>query len=263
MRLIPKSTVWQGGIKLYRKLRYRKGFGVHSPFVFNLITKVIEERRPYYRFYDIELERRKLLYREQQLTYPDRQKKNKLRTGTVSDIVGREAISKKHGALLFRLTNYFKSKYILQLGPNMGISTLYLTSYAPDVTCIALENVPPFAIIAEELFKKQARHPIDLRIGDYKDLLPLALKDLPRLDFAFFNTLYEQHNNLYLFEEAVKYINTDTVFVFEGIRANVQMKSFWREVCGHPAVTVTVDLYSLGVIFFNPKLHKRNYIVYF
>ncbi|WP_106829995.1 O-methyltransferase [Parabacteroides pacaensis] len=263
MHWIPKNTVVKGSIKLYRKIRYRKGFGVHSPFVFNLITKVIDERSPYYRFYDIELERSKLLYHQEPITYPDRQNKYKLRTRTIAEIVRKEAISQKHGALLFRLANYFKSKYILQLGPTVGLSTLYLTSYDTGLKCIVLENIPQFARIAGELFGKQSRNPIDLRTGNYQELLPAALKEMPQVDFIFFNTLYEQHNNLILFEEAVKYVNPDTVFVFEGIRANSQMKSFWREACRHPAVTVTVDLYSLGIIFFNPKLHKRDYIVYF
>ena len=55
MRIIPKANTLRKGILLYRGIRYRKGFGVHSPFVFNLITKVIEERCQYYSFYDIEL----------------------------------------------------------------------------------------------------------------------------------------------------------------------------------------------------------------
>jgi len=50
MRIIPKANTLRKGILLYRGIRYRKGFGVHSPFVFNLITKVIEERCQYYSF---------------------------------------------------------------------------------------------------------------------------------------------------------------------------------------------------------------------
>lgn len=61
MRIIPKANTLRKGILLYRGIRYRKGFGVHSPFVFNLITKVIEERCQYYSFYDIELIRKQLL----------------------------------------------------------------------------------------------------------------------------------------------------------------------------------------------------------
>lgn len=129
--------------------------------------------------------------------------------------------------------------------------------------CIALENVPEFATIARQAFAKEGRNPIDLRIGNYKDLLPQALNDINSLDFVFFNTLYEQHNNLWLFNECMKYAHNDTVFVFEGIKASRKMRELWEEICACPEVTVTLDLYSLGIVLFNKKLHKRDYIVYF
>ena len=71
----------------------------------------------------------------------------------------------------------------------MGLSTLYLTSYATGLRCIALENVPEFATIARQAFAKEGRNPVDLRIGNYKDLLPQALNDINSLDFVF-STLY-------------------------------------------------------------------------
>ena len=67
MRIIPKANTLRKGILLYRGIRYRKGFGVHSPFVFNLITKVIEERCQYYSFYDIELIRKQLLFQDDEI----------------------------------------------------------------------------------------------------------------------------------------------------------------------------------------------------
>lgn len=263
MQLHTKSISLQKGVNLYRRIRYRKGFGVHSPFVFNLITKVIEESLPYYIFGDIEMVRRKLKHKEELITYPDRQQKGKQCTRSIASVVAREAISYKHGTLLFRLVNNFRSCNILQLGPNMGLSTLYLTSYAADINCIAIENVPEFAGIASEVFRKYARNPIDLRVGNYRELLPQALVDIKHVDFVFFNTLYEQQNNEWLFNEAVKYAHNDTIFVFEGIRQTKQMRRFWKEICKHPSVTVTIDLYSMGIVFFNQKLHKRNYITYF
>lgn len=263
MRLHPKSVVLKKSVMLYRRFRYRKGFGVHSPFVYNLITRVIEEPCQYYKFDDIELERRKLMYREGEITYPDRQQKGRIHTRPIAAIVEREAISPKRGALLFRLANYFKSRNILQLGPAMGISTLYLTSYAPDLKCIAIEGIPEYARIASEVFEKASRNPIDLRVGGYRELFPQALADMGQVDFIFFNTLYEQQHNAWLFTEAMKHVHPDTVFVFDGIRLTKQMKTFWKEVCARPEVTVTIDLYSIGLVFFNPKLHKRNYKVYF
>lgn len=263
MQIIPKASTWRKSVLLYRSIRYRKGFGVHSPFVYNLITKVIEERCGYYSFYDIELLRKQLLFREERLTYPDRQKRGRMKSRTIGEIVKREAIKPRHGALLFRLVNYFKSVRILQLGPTMGLSTLYLTSYASHLQCVALENVSEFATIARQVFDKAARNPIDLRVGDYQTLLPEALRDMKQVDCVFFNTLYELYDNFRLFEACLDYVHNDTFFVFEGIRANSQMRKFWQDVCASPDVTVTLDLYSLGIVFFNKKLHKRDYIVYF
>ena len=84
-----------------------------------------------------------------------------------------------------------------------------------------------------------------------------------KVDFVFFNTIYEQQNNVWLFNECSKHVHDGSVFVFEGIKASRKMREFWKEVCAHPEVTVTVDLYSMGIVFFNKKLHKRDYIVYF
>lgn len=263
MQIIPRGNTLRKGSLIYRSIRYRKGFGVHSPFVFNLITKVIEEKCSYYSFEDIELIRKRLLFKEELITYPDRQQKGKVKSRPIGEIVAREAIRPKHGALLFRLTNYFKSQHILQLGPTMGLSTLYLTSYAAGVKCIALENVVEFAQIARQVFGKLAFNPIDLRTGNYKDLLPQALKDMETVDFVFFNTLYEQQNNLWLFNECVRYAHNDTVFVFEDIKASRKMRELWDEIRIHPEVVVTIDLYSMGIVFFNKKLHKRDYKVYF
>lgn len=262
MRLLSKGGPFRKGAGLYRRICHRKGFGVHSPFVFSLITKVIEESCPYYAFDGIEMERRKLLQRMEQLTYPDRRQKNRLVTRPLCRIARREAISRKQGMLLFRLANYFHSKQIIQLGPSMGISTLYLTSHMSGVKCIAIENIPGFARIASGILERAGRNPVDLRVGDYRELFPEALVDMEKVDFVFFNTLHEGLNNVYLFEEALKYVQSDTILVYEGIRQNSEMRNFWKEICCRPEVTVTMDLYSMGLVFFDPKLHKRNYKTY-
>lgn len=263
MRLIPTTAAWRKSILLYRYVRYRRGYGVHSPFVFNLITKVIEEKSLYYSFYDIELIRKQLLFKDQPVAYPDRRQKDVWQQRPLGELVRREGIRPKHGALLFRLTNYFKPRSILQLGAATGLSTLYLTSYAKGLKCIALENVPEFAAIIRQVCEMAASNPVDLRIGAYAEVLPAALQDLGQPDFVFFNTLHEQQNNAALFEMCLKHVHENTVFVFEGIQANRQMSAFWQNVCACPQVTVTLDLYSLGIVFFNKKLHKRDYIVYF
>ncbi len=263
MQIIAKVNSLRKGSLLYRCLRYRKGFGVHSPFVFDLITKVIEEKYAYYCFQDLELLRKKLSFNTGEITYTDRKEKGGRKTRSVGEIVRRESIRPKQGALLFRLTNYFKPRNILQIGTTTGLSTLYLTSYATGLRCVALENIPEFAPIARQAFAKGGRNPIDLRVGNYMDLLPKALKEMTSLDFVFFNAPYERQDNLRLFNACMKYARNDTVFVLAGIKANREMRDLWEEIQACPEVTVTLDLYSLGIVLLNRKLHKRDYIVYF
>ena len=263
MPIIPKINSFRKSILLYRGIRYRKGFGVHSPFVYNLITKVIEERCPYYCFDDIELVRKQLLFCNATLTLPERTRNRKVCRRTVGQVVAHEAIKPKHGALLFRLANYFKSKQILQLGCSVGIPTLYLTAYASEVHCIVLESVPELASVARMAFEKAACRSADLRVGAYGDLLPEALAEMPCPDLIYFDASIGWQEQADLFEACLQRAGDDTLFVFEGIRANRRMRAFWKAACQRAEVTISVDLYSMGLLFFNKKLHKRNYIVYF
>lgn len=264
MRSIYPNSCFRMGTKLYRKLFYRKGFGVHSPFVFNLITKVIGERNPYYAYALAEGVRSRLLARRDPVLWSRNPAYSPARIHTLAEITGREAVSPACGALLFRLANYFKSKYILQVGAGAGISTLYLTAYASDVQATVLESDPVLAAIAREAVGRTSAYPVRFLTGPYREMLSGALQEMPQVDFVFFHTAREgAESSRALFCEAVRFVHAGTVFVIDGIRAGRSMKAFWKEACAHPAATVTVDLYSLGLIFFDPKLYKRNYIVYF
>ncbi|MCD7916195.1 MAG: SAM-dependent methyltransferase [Tannerellaceae bacterium] len=263
MRIIPKTNTLRKTILIYRSIRHRNGHGVHSPFVFNLITKVIEEKRPYYTFHDIELLRKQLIYKEEKITYPDRHHKGKLRTRSISKIVAQEGIKPKHGALLFRLANYFKPRSILHIGPSMGLSALYLSSYQTGANCIALEHIEEFATISRWIYERAGRNPVSLQVGAYQNTLPPVLTSLNQLDLVYFNTATETFENEWLFTTCLKYIHDQTVFVIKGIKSNKEMRAFWSAVTGRPKVTVTIDLYSMGLVFFNRKLHKRNYKTYF
>jgi hypothetical protein len=145
----------------------------------------------------------------------------------------------------------------------MGLSTLYLTSYLPGLTCVSLENIPEYSAVSQWVYRRGARTPIDLRLGDYRQLLPGILREMQTVDFVFFNLRHEQNPDAGWFYECMKHIHNETVFVFDRIRSSRHMLRLWKEVCSHPGVTVTIDLYSMGIVFFNQKLHKRQYIVYF
>ena len=117
------------------KARHRKGFGVHSPFVFHLLNYVIFEKLPFYAYVQIEQVRNILLKDKTivELTDFGTGKKNE---SSVADIARKSLETPKFGQLLFRLVNYFQPKNIIELGTSLGISTMYLAKPSKPITKI-------------------------------------------------------------------------------------------------------------------------------
>ena len=263
MKLTLKTNSFRKNILLYRKLRYRKGHGVHSPFVYNLISKVINERGRFYCQDEIESTREKVLSFKQIIRLRKKENPEEFRNVTVGKVVKKAAISPRAGALLLRLTNYFKPKTILQIGGTTDISMLYLSSYATGLKCVVVEKSPEMASAARLVLETHNHTGIDLRTGDYKEVLPNVLAELPQPDFVFLNPVKDMKENEYAFNQCLRRLHNESVLVVRGIKASRDMRMFWKAVREREEVTVTIDLYSMGIIFFNKKLYKRNYIVSF
>lgn len=242
MNVFPFNYTWQETILFYRFLRHRKGFGVHSPFAFSFITKVIDERCGYYCYQDIELIRRQLEHKGNKLAQKD--------------------IKRSHGELLFRTVNFFKPKKLLQIGSPAGIASLYLTAYASDVKAIVLEKDTASAETTKWSLQKY-HSKVQLCLGDYEQTLPAALQDLGKVDFVFFQASQEKEKNRFFLEETMKHIHPDTVFFLEGIRGNQEMRTLWQEICNRKEVSLTFDLFHIGIVIFQPRFHKKNYMLYF
>ena len=238
--------------KIYRRLFCRKGYGVHSPFVFDLITNVIEDTCAYYSYHDIALIRKQLMQNNKFIHYCGKRL-------TVKKAVQRYGISKKEGELLFRLTNRYKPHSILAIGSSLGLTPLYLARYDSTVQCITLESEPDFAGIATYLLSKETNPSFQIRTGAYHDLISESLLQFTRIDCIFIDKNVNISTLDTFFNQCLPFIHDHTFCVLAGIRSSSEKYHFWKQICQHPAVTVAVDLLQMGFLFFQPKLHKRVY----
>ncbi|MDF9830096.1 class I SAM-dependent methyltransferase [Parabacteroides sp. PF5-6] len=219
-------------------------YRVHSPFVFHLITQVIEEHGTYYRLKEIERIRKRLQQSDR----------------TTARRVAKEAISVRKGALLFRLTNHFKPQTILQVGTSLGLSTLYLSSYAAGLACASIEED---AAIAQRVYREAARTPIECYTGDVRQQLGDYLQKGKTLDFIFLNGRDKGIDLLETFTTCLPHTADHTVVVVDGIRRNKTARKAWQQIITHPEVTVSLEQFTLGIVLFHKNLHKRNYKIYF
>jgi len=60
------------------------------------------------------------------------------------------------------------------------------------------------------------------------------------------------------FELCLAQSHAGSVFVFDDIYWSVDMQRAWQAIQAHPSVTLTIDLFHLGLVFFRdlqPKQH--------
>ncbi len=228
--------------KLYRLFFCRGGHGVHSPFVFDLITNVIEEKRPYYCYAQLSVGRLRLLRDNHKITFGNRPL-------TIRKILDSNCFTEQEHRFLFRLANRFQPEIIYVAGSDFGLTPLYLTAYSRKSCCIVFEPELSVANIARELIKKSALASIDIynKMPDISDKIDLIV-------WGNAKTFSMQ-----TFERFLGNVNDESVMVFSGIKASPENRKTWDAICKHSKVTVTLDLYRFGIVFFNPKLHRKTY----
>lgn len=236
--------------------------GIHSPFVFDLATSVLENKNQFYDYEKIEKLRSKLLENTKEIFVTDlgAGKSGKRR---ICDIAKQAEKSKKYGQLLFRLVNKFRPETILDLGTSLGITTLYLASANKQSKVITIEGCPETAKVAEKNFKKYDAKNIQQVIGNFDDVLVSVRAKHNQLDFVFFDGNHKKEPTLRYFTQCLQYINNDSVFVFDDIHWSDEMEEAWEEIKNHSEVTVTMDLFFLGIVFFRKEQSKEHFIVRF
>ncbi|MDR3219772.1 MAG: hypothetical protein LBU22_12500 [Dysgonamonadaceae bacterium] len=234
--------------RLYRKFRYRKGYGVHSPFTYNLITKVIEEKTPYYVFNDIENFRKKLLSAENQLY----------------KITASETQHQNYGALLFRLVNFFKCKNVLQIGGSTGVMSLYLALPLRNICdCYVLEERSGLLNALADYVNENHLQNLHLIRGDYTENLLKLKEKIAAFDLIFVNLSGEPDKMQHIIYEVGKLVNKNTLLIVDGITRSPEMKELWKKIVNHSKTRLTIDLLALGIAFFDEKLQKKHYKNYF
>jgi predicted O-methyltransferase YrrM len=246
----------------HRLSKQTRGFGVHSPFVFKFVNYVLKEKIPFYNFESIEILRTSLLRDKRNVDIVDFGTGND-RTEVVSAIARKSLKSAKYGQLMFRMICYFKAKNVLELGTSLGITTAYLAASGADIKCVSLEGCPNLAKIAQENFRKLGLQNIEVIKGDINQTLTTALNGFEKLDFVFFDANHQSNAVLRYFDLCLSKVHNDTVLIVDDIKWSKDMEWAWEVIKDNPHVTATIDLYQLGIVFFNADLNKRHYKMHF
>lgn len=238
---------------------------LHAPFVYDLYRQVI--RPAAQPLAPIEALRKQLCSNQERIAIHELgagSSINTNKTRTVADIAQHSLTPARFSYLLYRLVQYTGAKNILELGTSLGLNTLYLAVAAPAGNIHSLEGCPQTAALAKRNFQKlQARH-IHLHIGSIDDMLPpLLQQQLNSLDLAYLDANHTETATLRYFEWLLPHLHQDAVVVVDDIHWSAGMQSAWQQLCQHPAVSLSLDLYEAGLLFFRPGIQKQHYVIEF
>jgi predicted O-methyltransferase YrrM len=94
-------------------------------------------------------------------------------------------------------------------------------------------------------------------------VLPDLLPQVGKLDFAFIDGNHTYKATVSYFETLLKVAHNDTVFVFDDIHWSEGMEKAWNEICDNGQVTVSIDLFRMGIVFLNKDLSKQKFVTRF
>ncbi len=252
----------QIGSYLGHLVRARTRHGVHSPFVYELISQVLRPGRAMPEFEAIEALREDLLFSEQTIRVNDLGAGSHmfdLPVRRVADTARAALKSPQQAQLLFRLARYFRAQEVLELGTSFGITTLYLAMGADEGTVHTIEGCPQTMRIAQHHFDQLKQRNIDPVLGSFRTKLPETLHRMERLDLAFIDGFHAKEPTLEHFERCLSRSHNDTVFVFDDIHWSKGMEQAWSLVKAHKEVTVTIDLYNMGLAFLRKEQAKEHF----
>lgn len=238
-----------------------KGHGVHSPFVFEFITEILNDKTRYPEYRQVEKLRKKLLADNTPVPVEDYGAGllQGIASRSVSTITSNAAKSPKYAQLLFRIARHYRPQYILELGTSLGVSTSYLAAANKNSIVITGEGNFVVASMAKNNFESIDLHNIRVVVGNFDNTLPEMVNSMPHIDLAFIDGNHREKPTIKYFEELLTRRSESAVLIFDDIHWSAEMEAAWKYIKNHESVMLTIDLFFIGIVFFRPAFKVKQH----
>lgn len=234
---------------------------MHSPFVFTFIEKVLNDKKKYVAYTEIETIRKELLQNENIIEVEDFGAGStviKTKKRVVKDIAASSLKPKKYSQLLYRIVQFYKHKNIIELGTSLGITSAYLAS-ANGVIVTTMEGSKNIANVAVSNFEKLQLKNIDLLVGEFDNTLNPFLKKTTAIDLAFIDGNHRKEPTMKYFNVILPKLHNDSFLIFDDIHWSKEMEEAWDLIKNNSAVTLTIDLFFIGIVFFKKEFKIKQH----
>ncbi len=236
----------------------RNQHGVHSPFVYKLVTQCFydkENKKAYQKIADY----RKELFRNkntiQVKDFGNGSRVFKSNERKIAAIAKNAGISWKRSKLLYRITAYLNIENSIELGTSVGLATASLASY-PKNKILTIEACPNTATVAKNYLQDHGFKNVKIEVHKFEEIIPQLQQ---KYDLAYIDGNHSYEATLKNFELLLPRKHNNSVFIFDDIYWSPEMQKAWKEIQQHPDVRVTIDTFHWGLVFFRKEQTKEHF----
>jgi predicted O-methyltransferase YrrM len=238
--------------------------GVHSPFVFNLVTKCFYDKKQYPEYSILKNYRNSLLQNKNTIEVSDfgaGSRVFKSNTRAINQIARNAGISKKRAELLFRITNYFQPESILEIGTSLGLATSALSLGNIKSKITTIEGCSNTLYVAQKQFEEFGFKNITSINTEFSSYLKNYQLSIINYQLIYFDGNHSKQATLEYFDLLLPTITNETVWIFDDIHWSPAMEAAWEIIKNHPKVTVTIDTFQWGIVFFRTEQPKEHFVI--
>jgi hypothetical protein len=236
------------------KASHRHGHGIHSPFLFRLITEVIENKGNYSAY--------------PMLNAADENVRNMLRildmnsyqAGGISEYgYGGKEIKRMHllphrfDRLLFRLVNDFSPGGIAFYGSTFGVTLLALA--------MADRRIQVMAQVENDHYRSFCRRLTE--VYEVNNVCLTGSGEVVSADFIVVQNPLDPYYCDRLLAHVLMDSSFDGVIVVGGLHTSDAMEAIWIRHKESPVVRVALDLFEIGIFICRKGLQKEEFVVSF
>ncbi len=237
---------------------------VHSPFVYRFYQEVIKGGLSHAGA-EIEVYRRSLLHDQRSLEWLDMgagpgSKGGGTRSAKIAYLAGVSSRNRKEGEIILRLAGFQQANHMLELGTHLGISAMYLQAGAPLAQIDTIEGGESLADFVKESFESRGL-PICVHTGDFDKVLNRLNFAPESLDLVFLDGNHRSEPLLRYARRLIPALKPGGVLVVDDLYWSPDMAKGWQALIALPEITVSIDLYHLGVCIVNRPQAKEHFLL--
>jgi len=235
---------------------------MHSPYIFQFILNVLNNKSGFIPPASIEELRVEFLKDKEELVIEDLGAGSRIHSEkkrTVQQLARTAVKPRKYGELFFRLSSFYRPANIIELGTSLGITTAYWAAGNASGKVVTIEGSQAIHNKAVNGFSKLGFTNIEALQGNFDNLLPMVLQDLSHVDVAYIDGNHRYEPTMAYFHQLLEKSGNDTILIFDDIHWSREMEDAWEQIKQHPDVRCTVDIFFLGFVFFRNEFKERQH----